>query len=125
MAPAPSSSIPTGTSCSSGDANDETPYRAASSKRAPDLRPTGISAGLHLAAWLPPDLDDTEVVAAAAHRGLRVYGLGPYRLTDAGDPGLIFGYASLTEPTIARGIAILADVIATLRSAPTFARSGG
>jgi GntR family transcriptional regulator/MocR family aminotransferase len=78
------------------------------------LRPSGISAGLHLAAWLPPDLDDTEVVAAAGQRGLRVHGLGPYRLTDAGDPGLIFGYASLTEPTIARGIAILADVIATL-----------
>jgi GntR family transcriptional regulator / MocR family aminotransferase len=93
--------------------------------RLPDLRPTGVSAGLHLAAWLPPDLDDSEVVAAAAERGLRVYGLGPYRLSDAGDPGLIFGYASLTEPTIARGIAILADVIGTLRPAPTFARSGG
>ncbi|HMG43060.1 MAG TPA: PLP-dependent aminotransferase family protein [Acidimicrobiales bacterium] len=87
----------------------------------PDLRPTGISAGLHLAAWLPPDLDETEVVAAAAHRGLRVHGLGPYRLTGSGDPGLIFGYASLTEPTIAEGIAILADVIATLRSTPTAA----
>jgi GntR family transcriptional regulator/MocR family aminotransferase len=91
--------------------------------RLPDLRPTGISAGLHLAAWLPPDLDDTEVVAAAAHQGLRVYGLGPYRLTDGGDPRLIFGYASLTEPTIAKGVAILADAIATLRSAPTAARS--
>jgi GntR family transcriptional regulator/MocR family aminotransferase len=92
--------------------------------RLPDLRPTGVSAGLHLTAWLPPDLDDTEVVAAAAHRGLRVYGLGPYRVAGPGDPGLIFGYASLTEPTIAQGIAILADVIATLPSAPTSARRG-
>jgi GntR family transcriptional regulator/MocR family aminotransferase len=93
--------------------------------RLPDLRPTGISAGLHLAAWLPPDLDDAEVVAAAARRGLRVHGLGPYRLTGPGDPGLIFGYASLTESTIAEGIAILADVVATLRATPTSARSDG
>jgi GntR family transcriptional regulator/MocR family aminotransferase len=63
------------------------------------------------------------VVEAAAHQGLRVYGLGPYRLIDAGDPGLIFGYGSLTEPTIATGIAILADAIATLRSALTAAKS--
>jgi GntR family transcriptional regulator/MocR family aminotransferase len=37
----------------------------------PDLRPTGVSAGLHQAAWLPPDLDDTEVVAAAAEQPRR------------------------------------------------------
>ena len=85
--------------------------------RLPDLRPTGVSAGLHLTAWLPPHLDDAEVVAAAARRGLRVYGLGPYHLDGAGDPGLIFGYASLTEPTIARGVDILADVIASLDAA--------
>jgi GntR family transcriptional regulator/MocR family aminotransferase len=89
---------------------------AALADRLPELRPAGISAGLHLAAWLPPDLDEAAVVDAAARRDLAVYGIGPYRLDGTGDPGLLFGYASLTEQAIAEGIAILADVIADLRS---------
>jgi GntR family transcriptional regulator/MocR family aminotransferase len=85
-------------------------------QRAPDLRPTGISAGFHLVTWLPPDLDETSIVAEAARRSLGVYGLAPYRISAGGEHGLLFGYAGLSERAITEGIGILADVIAACRS---------
>jgi GntR family transcriptional regulator / MocR family aminotransferase len=85
--------------------------------RLPDLEPVGISAGLHLVAWLPPDLDETAVVDAAARRGLAVYGVAPYRISSPGRGGLIFGYATLNERVIAEGIGILADAVGELRAA--------
>jgi GntR family transcriptional regulator / MocR family aminotransferase len=85
-------------------------------ERIPDLEPAGVSAGLHLIAWLPPDLDETTVVAAAARRGLGVYGVAPYRVSSPGGGGLIFGYATLNERVIAEGIGLLADVVNELRS---------
>lgn len=81
----------------------------------PDLEPVGVSAGLHLVAWVPSDLDEAHLVRAAAQRGLGVYGVSPYRLTSAGRGGLIFGYAALKEPAIQRGVAELADVIGRVR----------
>jgi GntR family transcriptional regulator / MocR family aminotransferase len=84
--------------------------------RLPDLRPAGIAAGLHLVAWLPPDLDEADVVDAAARRGLGVYGVGPYRISSDGPGGLIFGYATLSERMIAEGVAVLAEVIAERRT---------
>ena len=82
-----------------------------SASRLPELEPAGIAAGLHLVAYLPDDVDETAVVAAAAARGLPLYGLAPYRVDRAGRPGLIFGYATLDERTITEGIDVLADVI--------------
>lgn len=81
----------------------------------PDLEPAGVSAGLHLVAWLPPDLDESAVVSAAARRGLNVSGVAPYRISAPGRAGLIFGFATLNEREIAHGIGILADVIRELR----------
>jgi GntR family transcriptional regulator/MocR family aminotransferase len=82
----------------------------------PDLEPAGVSAGLHLVAWLPPDLDETAVVSAAARRGLGVSGVKPYRICSPGRAGLIFGYATVNERAIAHGIGILAEVISELRA---------
>jgi GntR family transcriptional regulator/MocR family aminotransferase len=79
--------------------------------RLPELEPAGIAAGLHLVAYLPDDLDETAVVSAAADRGVLVHGLTPYRVDHPGRPGLIFGYATLTEQTIEDGIEILAAAI--------------
>lgn len=85
-------------------------------ERLPDLEPTGVSAGIHLVAWLPPDLDEEAVVAAAAERGVGVAGLRPYRLATTGPDGLIFGYSSLGERAIVEGVALLAEAVAELRS---------
>ncbi|MDN3359832.1 PLP-dependent aminotransferase family protein [Actinomadura sp. DC4] len=85
-------------------------------ERLPELEPAGVAAGLHLVAWLPPGLDEAAVVTAAARRGLGVYGVGPYRIAAEGAGGLIFGYATLGERTIAEGIGLLADVVGEMRS---------
>ena len=83
--------------------------------RLPDLKPIGVSAGLHVMAWLPPDLSEAAVTQAALDRGLGVYGLQPYWVQNAGPEGLVFGYGGLTEPAVVEGIDLLADAIASLR----------
>jgi GntR family transcriptional regulator/MocR family aminotransferase len=88
----------------------------------PDLRPAGVAAGQHVVAWLPPDLDEAEVVAAAARHGLAIHAVGEYRIAPTGPGGLIFGYAILSEAAIAEGITLLARAIAEIRARP--ARSG-
>ena len=89
---------------------------AALRERLPDLEPTGISAGMHVTAWLPDDLDEAAVVRAAAMRGLGVYGVAPHRIAGGGRPGLLFGYGNLSEQALVEGIDILAAAIRTLRA---------
>jgi GntR family transcriptional regulator/MocR family aminotransferase len=84
-------------------------------EKLPDLRPIGVSAGLHVMTWLPPDLTERDVTQAALERGVGVYGLRPYWVQNAGPEGLVFGYGSLTEPAVAEGIDLLADAIAAVR----------
>jgi GntR family transcriptional regulator/MocR family aminotransferase len=84
-------------------------------QRLPDFEPVGISAGIHLVAWLPDDLDEKSVATAATDRGLDVSGVGPYRLEHPGREGLIFGYSSLNERLIVEGIDLLAAAVADLR----------
>jgi GntR family transcriptional regulator/MocR family aminotransferase len=79
------------------------------SRRLPQLEPAGISAGMHVTAWLPAGVSEDAVVAAAAARGLGVYGVGPYRMSP-GRPGLVFGYGNLSESAIRQGVDLLAAV---------------
>ncbi len=87
---------------------------AALARRLPELRATGVSAGLHLVAWLPPHLDEATVIEAAARAGVGVDGVTPYRISRPGPGGLLFGYATVNEQAIAEGVDILAGVIAEL-----------
>jgi GntR family transcriptional regulator/MocR family aminotransferase len=84
---------------------------AALALRLPTLRPDGVSAGMHAVAWLPSELDEAAVIDAARGLGLRVHGVAPYRVSHPGDPGLIFGFATLSEATIDEGIDLLARAI--------------
>jgi GntR family transcriptional regulator/MocR family aminotransferase len=68
-------------------------------------------AGLYLVTWLPPHLDEATVVEAAARAGVGIDGVTPYRISHPGPGGLIFGYATVNEQTIAEGVGILARVI--------------
>ncbi|WP_053203495.1 PLP-dependent aminotransferase family protein [Jiangella muralis] len=88
---------------------------AALAARLPELEPAGISAGLHLVAWLPDGVDEAALVAAAARQGVRVNGVTPYRLSPAARGGLIFGYSALNERAVADGVARLATAFARLR----------
>jgi GntR family transcriptional regulator / MocR family aminotransferase len=85
---------------------------AALTRRLPWLEPSGVSAGLHLVTWLPPDLDEAAVVEAAADAGVGIEGVTPYRISQPGPGGLIFGYATVNEQAIAEGVDILAGVMA-------------
>ena len=84
--------------------------------RLPELEPTGVSAGLHVLAWLPAGVDEAAVVEAAAVRGVGVYGLATYWLNGGGRPGLLFGYGSLSESAIVEGVDLLAEAIDDVRS---------
>jgi GntR family transcriptional regulator / MocR family aminotransferase len=100
---------------------------AALGRHLPWLEPVGISAGLHLVTWLPPDLGEAAVVEAAIVEsaglaGVRIDAVGPYRIDHPGPGGLIFGYATVNEQAIAEGIERLARAIRGLR-AGTQARS--
>ena len=88
---------------------------AALAQHLPELEPAGIAAGLHLVAWLPQDLNEATVIAAAAREGVAVAAVSPYRLSPAPRGGLIFGYSNLTEHAITDGITRLARAISTVR----------
>jgi GntR family transcriptional regulator/MocR family aminotransferase len=88
---------------------------AALGERIPELEPAGIAAGLHLVAYLPEDVDEAAVVAAATRHGVAVESLAPYRIAHVGRPGLVFGYAALEESAIVEGVRLLAAAIAEVR----------
>jgi len=85
------------------------------SERMPDLRPVGVSAGLHVMTYLPDDLSEEAVAQAAVRLGVGVYGLTPYRVSTSGPAGLVFGYGALSAPAIREGIGLLADAVDSLR----------
>jgi GntR family transcriptional regulator/MocR family aminotransferase len=89
---------------------------AALREHAPELRPAGIAAGLHLVAYLPDDAAEDAVVAAAAARGVAIEGLGRYRLAPGGPGALLLGYATLAEPRLERGARLVAEALAAVRT---------
>ena len=84
---------------------------AALAAHLPGVQPVGASAGLHVLARLPDDVDEAAVVARAAELEVAVDGVTPMRLREPGPPGLILGYARLTEREIERGIERLARAV--------------
>jgi GntR family transcriptional regulator / MocR family aminotransferase len=80
---------------------------------APQVRVTGIAAGLHALAELPADQDEAAVVARAAARGLSVEGLSSYGTAPApGRPALVVGYATPPQHAFTGALARLAAVLA-------------
>ncbi len=66
----------------------------------PETAITGGGAGLHLTLWLPPQLDDRKVCAAAAELGLGVRALSRYTLPPLACNGLLLGYGNTDEAVI-------------------------
>jgi GntR family transcriptional regulator/MocR family aminotransferase len=89
---------------------------SALARRVPEVRVTGIAAGLHAVIQLPAGVREEDVVARAAGRGLAVHGLAGDRAgeQDAG-PALVVGYATppahMFSTAVARLCAALRDVI--------------
>jgi len=86
---------------------------AALRQHAPQVRVTGIAAGLHALAELPPGADEEEVTARAAARGLAVDGLASYRAAAAGrGPALVVGYGRPAAHAYTAALARLCAVLA-------------
>ena len=84
---------------------------------APDLRPVGASAGLHVLAWLPPDLSEADVSAKAATLGVGVNGLARFGSTRTDLPGaLLFGYGTMIERQITDGVRLIGRAIDEVRA---------
>jgi GntR family transcriptional regulator/MocR family aminotransferase len=86
---------------------------AALRRDAPQVRVTGIAAGLHAVLRLPPGQREEDLVARAARHGLAVEGLGAYSMTshDAG-PSLVVGYATPPAHAYTTALARLCAVLA-------------
>ena len=98
-------------------------------EHAPQVRVTGIAAGLHALLRLPGDQSEDEIVASAAGHGLAVEGLASYRATpDRHGPALVVGYGRPPDHAFTAALARLCAVLAQPRAAagrePAPPRSG-
>jgi GntR family transcriptional regulator / MocR family aminotransferase len=85
---------------------------AALSRHAPEVRISGIAAGLHALVELPEPLREEDVVAHAAERGLSLQGLGTYVRGSRPHPqALVVGYAKPPEHAYTGAVARLASVL--------------
>lgn len=81
-------------------------------ERAPDIRVSGIAAGLHAVLELPEGTERS-VVQAAAWQGLAIEGLSRFRHREAaaGRDGLVIGYGSPPESAWAGSLDALCRVL--------------
>lgn len=77
----------------------------------PEARVGSGAAGLYELVELPDDADEPALILAAAERGVGLEGLALHRYEVAGPPGLVLGFACLSEPAIERGIRLLAEAV--------------
>lgn len=79
----------------------------------PDALIGGVAAGLHVQVvfpWLAGQVDDLDLGAAIAARGVRVQPLSWHRLTP-GPPGLVIGYGAESPDALAAAAREIADVV--------------
>ena len=86
---------------------------AALREHAPQVRVSGIAAGLHALLELPPGQPEEEVTRQAAARGLSLHGLASYCAPGTGGrgPALVVGYARPPEHAFTTALARLCAVL--------------
>lgn len=85
----------------------------------PEARWQGAAAGLHLHVALPADVDEREVVVAAHRRGVLLEDAAwHWARPHEAPPSIVLGYGGAPEPTIRRGIVMLAAAVAEVRGRP-------
>src|SRR3954468_7684537 len=82
----------------------------------PAARVTGVAAGLHAVVLLPRGTDERAVVEAAAEREVGITALEEmYARSDGSrEPGVVLGYAPLSERAIAEGVRRLAAAVSAV-----------
>ncbi len=71
-------------------------------------------AGMQLAGWLPPEMDDRQVSKAANAAGIMVPPISFFSLEPLPRGGLLFGFAGIPEADIRRGVKTLTGVLERL-----------
>jgi GntR family transcriptional regulator/MocR family aminotransferase len=89
-------------------AQRRTALLSALARELPGWRPAGTGGGLHQSVFLPSGVDEPALIAAAARHGVGVEGLSLHSYTGDSQAGLVLGHAYLAEPSIERGIQLLA-----------------
>ncbi|HEY8810274.1 MAG TPA: PLP-dependent aminotransferase family protein [Solirubrobacterales bacterium] len=84
------------------------------SRHLPQARVSAAAAGLYELVALPGEIDEAALVAAAAERGVGLEGLALHRFNPAPPPGLVLGFACLSEPAIDAGIRLIAEALREL-----------
>ncbi|MGW2560348.1 MocR-like pyridoxine biosynthesis transcription factor PdxR [Streptomyces sp. NPDC001514] len=87
---------------------------AAIGARLPGAEVHGAAAGLHLMITFDAGFADADLAGAALARGVKTQPLSWHRMRP-GPPGLVLGYALNTPASIAEGIALIAEALATMR----------
>ena len=82
-------------------------------RHVPRVQLTGLAAGFHAVAPLPPGADEIAVVAAARDRRVGLHGIGGYRghPGTAAPPALVMGFGNVRERAIEPAIAAVADLL--------------
>ena len=82
-------------------------------RHAPRVQLTGLAAGFHAVASLPPDADETAVISAARKRRVGLHGIGGYRGNPdpAAPPALVMGFGNVRERAIEPALASVADLL--------------
>jgi GntR family transcriptional regulator / MocR family aminotransferase len=88
---------------------------AALRRHLPRFEPVGASAGLHVLAWMPPELDETQFVRSANEAGVFIEGITDSRIVAGGPGAIVFGYASVAERAANDGIRRLAALLPAVR----------
>lgn len=78
----------------------------------PQVRVTGVAAGLHVTVQLPEGVSEDKVCQAMAQHGVAVHGIAPHRIRTSPDAVLLIGYGRATETSIRAGIQVLARILA-------------
>lgn len=73
---------------------------------------SNTAAGLHVMLYLPPHMDEAEVVRRATAVGVGIYPGAPYHLEWPSPPSILLGFSGLTEVEIEEGIQRLATTLA-------------
>ena len=86
---------------------------AALGRELPEATVTGVAAGLHALVLLAEGADEARVMAEGRARGVAFHGLSEMRAEPRDDdaPGLVLGYAHLTEPAVERAVTALAGAV--------------
>jgi GntR family transcriptional regulator / MocR family aminotransferase len=71
----------------------------------------GEGAGAHVVLWPTRRISEETVIAGAAARGVRVYGMSGYYLKRPPRTGIMLGYSRMTERAIREGIRRLGEIL--------------